>query len=111
MDEQTIVGIDLGTTNSVVSVLDENTPKTLKIDNQKLLPSVVCYSNDGVIVGQVAKNMAILEPENTVLSIKRKMGQDTKISLGEKSLRPEEIAALILKKIRNAVTSQFGLDI
>jgi molecular chaperone DnaK len=112
MDNQIIVGIDLGTTNSVVSVLDENLiPRTIKIDNNKLLPSVVCYSGGTFIVGQIAKNMAILEPENTCLSVKRKMGQNITIKLGDKELRPEEVSALILRKIKNAVISELGLKV
>lgn len=106
MDSNIIVGIDLGTTNSVVSFLNDKTPQTLLIDNSKLLPSAVCFTDEGFVVGQAAKNMAILEPENTSLSIKRRMGENITIKLGGKSLRPEEIASLILKKIAMAVKSQ-----
>ncbi len=109
MNNQTIVGIDLGTTNSVVSVLDENSaPRTIKIDNSKLLPSAVSFSSNSFIVGQMAKNMAILEPENTCLSIKRKMGENITIQIGNKELRPEEISSIILQKIKNAVISEIG---
>jgi len=104
-----IVGIDLGTTNSVVSILEDKLPKTLLVDGQKLLPSVVCLTTDGMLVGKVAKNMAILEPENTVASIKRKMGQDVEITIGNRQMRPEEVSAVILQKIRQAVLDHYQL--
>lgn len=104
-----IVGIDLGTTNSVVSILVDKLPQTLLVDGQKLLPSVVCLTGEGMLVGKVAKNMAILEPENTVASIKRKMGQDVTISIGNRQMRPEEISAVILQKIRQAVVAHYQL--
>ena len=103
-----IVGIDLGTTNSVVSILKEKTPQTVLIDDSKLLPSVVSLTKDGFIVGQVAKNLALLEPEKTIASIKRKMGEDIQLSIGDRSMRPEEIAALILKKIKQSVATQLA---
>ncbi len=110
MDKSTIVGIDLGTTNSVVSVLAEDTPRTIKIDNEKLLPSAVSYADGVYIVGQTAKNMAIVEPENTCLSIKRKMGEDITIKLGNNNLRPEDISSIILKKIKTSVEKELKLE-
>lgn len=107
--ENNIIGIDLGTTNSVVSVLKNKRPETLLVDGEKLLPSVVSLTHDGFIVGKVAKNMAILEPERTVASIKRKMGQDIEIPIGDKWMRPEEISALILQKIRQTALAHYGL--
>jgi len=107
--EETIVGIDLGTTNSVISVLDNERPMTLLVDNNKLLPSVVHFSDGKYIVGQTAKNIAILEPENTVSSIKRKIGQDIDVKLGNKSFRPEEISSLILQKLINAFKENYSL--
>lgn len=104
-----IVGIDLGTTNSVVGILEDKLPKTLLVDGQKLLPSVVCLTKEGMLVGKVAKNMAILEPENTVASIKRKMGQDIEVSIGNRKMRPEEISGVILRKIRQAVLAHYQL--
>jgi molecular chaperone DnaK len=105
-----IVGIDLGTTNSVVSYLgaDKN-PVTLEVDGSKLLPSVVSLTENGFIVGQTAKNMLILEPSKTVASVKRKIGQDITLPIGDKQLRPEEISALVLKKIKQTVCRHFGL--
>jgi molecular chaperone DnaK len=105
-----IVGIDLGTTNSVVAIMDaEKNVKTLTVEGNKLLPSVVSLTDDGFIVGQTAKNMALLEPEKTVASIKRKMGKDIVVAIGDKKMRPEEISALVLKKIKQTVVKQFGL--
>ncbi len=111
MDKKTIVGIDLGTTNSVVSIFDDKQPKTLKIDNTKLLPSAVSFINGTFIVGQTAKNMAIVEPENTCLSIKRRMGEDIDIKLGKHILRPEDISSLILKKIKETVENKTGITV
>jgi len=104
-----IVGIDLGTTNSVVSILEDKLPKTLLVDGNKLLPSVVCLTPEGMLVGKVAKNMAILEPENTVASIKRKIGQDIEVAVGNRKMRPEEISAVILEKIRQTVIQHYQL--
>jgi len=109
MENNTIVGIDLGTTNSVVSLLDKNTPVTIQIDNQKLLPSVVSLTNEGFIVGQMAKNLAILEPEKTIKSIKRKMGQNITLTIGDRQMRPEEISSIILGKIRDTAINSLGL--
>lgn len=106
-----IVGIDLGTTNSVVSYIgaDKN-PVTLEVDGSKLLPSVVSLTDQGFIVGQTAKNMLVLEPQKTIASVKRKMGQDVLLPIGNHQLRPEEISALVLKKIKQSVHKHFGLN-
>ena len=106
-----IVGIDLGTTNSVVSVIDdEKNPMTIEVDGAKLLPSVVCLAENGFMVGQTAKNMLVLEPSKTIASIKRHMGEDISMPIGDKSMRPEEISGLILKKIKQTVAHVFSLD-
>jgi molecular chaperone DnaK len=106
-----IVGIDLGTTNSVVSYLAEDkSPVTLEVDSAKLLPSVVSLTDSGFIVGQTAKNMLVLEPTKTIASIKRKMGQDITFTLGKHTMRPEEISGLILKKIKQTVVQTFSLN-
>ena len=105
-----IVGIDLGTTNSVVAIMDaDKNVRTITIEGNKLLPSVVSLTDDGFIVGQTAKNMALLEPEKTIASIKRKMGKDILVTIGDKKMRPEEISALILKKIKQTVVKQLSL--
>lgn len=109
--ENLIVGIDLGTTNSVVSVIDDNkNPMTVEVDGEKLLPSVISLTETGIIVGQTAKNMLVLEPSKTIASIKRKMGQDISIPIGNQNMRPEEISGLILKKIKQTVVKTFALN-
>lgn len=108
--ENIIIGIDLGTTNSVVSILKEKETQTILVDGKKLLPSVVSLTNEGFVIGQTAKNMAILEPEKTVLSVKRLMGQDIELSVGDKKMRPEEVSALILKKMRQSIIDEFNLN-
>ena len=97
-----ILGIDLGTTNSVVSILENNLPVTIPVEGEKLLPSAVSLTDAGFIVGKTAKNMAILEPDRTVLSIKRKMGQDIELQVGDRRMRPEEVSSLILQKLKIA---------
>ena len=104
-----IVGIDLGTTNSVISFLKEKQPQTISIDGEVLLPSVISLTEDGFIVGRTAKNMAILEPEKTVLSVKRKMGEDIEIQVGDRKMSPEEVSAVILKKLKHEAVKELGL--
>lgn len=105
-----IIGIDLGTTNSVASMLVDKLPVTILIDHAKLLPSAISLTDNGFIVGQTAKNILILEPEKTVMSIKRKIGQDITLTVGDKKMKPEEITAVILKKIRDAAIDHLKLD-
>lgn len=105
-----IYGIDLGTTNSVISIYENGSCRTILVDDQPLLPSVVSLADEGFVVGQSAKNRAILEPERTIASIKRKMGQDTDLEIGDKKMRPEEISSLILKKLKLAAISDGQLD-
>ena len=104
-----IIGIDLGTTNSVVSVLKDDKPVTIPVDESSLLPSVVSLTEQGFAVGKVARNLAILEPANTVVSVKRRMGEDILLNIGDRKMRPEEVSALILKKIKQSVIAHLGL--
>jgi molecular chaperone DnaK len=104
-----VIGIDLGTTNSVVAVLKDGIPVVLKVDGQKTMPSCVGISAEGdIIVGQAARNQIAIAPERTVSSIKRKMGETVEIKLGKISYRPEEISALILKKLKQAAEEALG---
>lgn len=105
-----IIGIDLGTTNSVLSVYENDKAHTLSIDGDLLLPSVVHLSEEGFTVGKTAKHLLVLEPENTIASVKRKMGQDIEISIGAKKMRPEEISSVILKKIKKVAADYFKQD-
>ena len=97
-----IVGIDLGTTNSEVAVVRDRQPVVLEEDGDPILPSFVGLSEDGrLLVGKAAKNQWVLAPERTVKSIKRKMGQDVKVKLGDQEYRPQEISAMILKALEH----------
>src|SRR5262249_27634010 len=104
-----IVGIDLGTTNSEVALVRDGQPHVFAEDDDPILPSFVGLSEDGrLLVGEPAKNQWVLAPERTVKSIKRKMGQDVKVSLGDQEYRPQEISAMILRKLRDRASAQVG---
>jgi molecular chaperone DnaK len=104
-----IVGIDLGTTNSEVAVIRDGQPVVLAEDGEPILPSVVGLSADGrLLVGQTAKNQYVLAPERTVRSIKRKMGQDVTVHVGDQEYRPQEISAMILRSLRDRAARQLG---
>lgn len=96
-----IIGIDLGTTNSEVAVVIDGKPQIITDGQQRLIPSVVGLSPEGeLLVGQTAKNQYMLYPDRTVKSIKRKMGSDYSVKLGDKTYTPQEISAFILKKLK-----------
>ncbi len=127
-----IIGIDLGTTNSVVAVMEGGEPKVIiNEEGSRLTPSVVAFTKDGeILVGQVAKRQAITNPENTVYSIKRFMGRrydevqdeikmvpykvvrgpkgEAKVSIRGKEYAPEEISAMILQKLKKAAEDYLG---
>lgn len=106
---ETIIGIDLGTTNSEVAVFQDGKPIVLKKDGQALLPSVVGLdANGNLLLGHAARNQALLAPERTVKSIKRKMGEETTVSLGDKQYRPEEISAIILRTLKQHAEESLG---
>ncbi|MBO0800984.1 MAG: Hsp70 family protein, partial [Blastocatellia bacterium] len=91
------VGIDLGTTYSLVAVVENGRPYVLTRGEERLVPSVVGLADDGsIVVGQMALNQFVLAPERTVRSIKRKMGSSERIRLGERDYLPEEISACTL---------------
>ena len=97
----TIVGIDLGTTNSEVAILRDGQPHVFGEDGDPILPSFVGLSEDGrLLVGKAARNQWVLAPERTIKSIKRKMGQDVKVKLGDQEYRPQEISAMILRTLQ-----------
>ena len=130
-----IIGIDLGTTNSVVAVMEGGEPKILiNEEGSRLTPSVVGFGKDGqILVGQVAKRQAVLNPENTVFSIKRFMGrrfdevseetrlvpykivrgqnQDARVSAGGKEYTPQQISAMILGKLKKAAETYLGEEV
>ncbi len=104
-----IVGIDLGTTNSLAAVYENGEVRIIEIDGSPLLPSYVGLSpSDELLVGRPALNQYILYPERTVKSVKRRMGGTEPIELGERSLLPEEISALILGRLKAQVESVLG---
>ena len=105
-----IVGIDLGTTNSAIAVVRDGRPVVLKMaDGLLVLPSVVGLDNEGqLLVGQRARNQAILSPERTVKSIKRKMGQDVHVTMGDRSYTPQEISAIILRTLKEQAERVLG---
>jgi len=105
------LGIDLGTTNSVGVLYNDRNDQveSVRIDGtDEILPSVVSYSEDGIIVGSEAKAGAIIFPESTVISVKRMMGSGEYVSVGAEQKSPEEISAEILKKIKAAAEVQAG---
>jgi molecular chaperone DnaK len=104
-----IVGIDLGTTNSEVALVRDGQPNVFAEEGDPILPSFVGLAEDGrLLVGKAAKNQWVLAPERTVKSIKRKMGQDVKVKLGDQEYRPQEISAMILRKLRDRAAHELG---
>ncbi|MBR6428163.1 MAG: molecular chaperone DnaK [Clostridia bacterium] len=104
-----IIGIDLGTTNSCVAVLEGGSPKVIpNAEGANTTPSVVAFKNGERMVGQVAKRQAITNPDNTVSSIKREMGSDYKRTIEGKSYTPQEISAMILQKLKQDAEAYLG---
>ena len=105
-----IIGIDLGTTNSCVSVMEGGEPVVIaNAEGTRTTPSVVGFTKDGErLVGQVAKRQAITNPDRTIASIKRHMGTDHKVHIDDKSYTPEEISAMILSKLKADAEAYLG---
>ncbi|NLA25921.1 MAG: molecular chaperone DnaK [Firmicutes bacterium] len=105
-----VVGIDLGTTNSAIAVLMGSEPEIISnAEGSRLTSSVVAFTKDGQrLVGQVAKRQAITNPERTVLSIKREMGTGHQVDIDGKKFTPQEIAAMILQKLKSDAESYLG---
>ena len=105
-----IIGIDLGTTNSCVSVIEGGEPVVIaNAEGARTTPSVVAFSKDGErMVGNVAKRQAITNPEKTINSIKRHMGSDYKVDIDGKAYTPQEISAIILQKLKADAESYLG---
>lgn len=104
------IGIDLGTTNSVVAVMEGGKPTVIaNAEGMRTTPSIVGFSKTGErLVGQLAKRQAILNPDKTVASIKRHMGDDYKTSIDGKDYTPQEISAMILRKLADDASSYLG---
>ena len=105
-----IIGIDLGTTNSCVSVMEGGQPVVIaNAEGSRTTPSVVAFTKDGErLVGQVAKRQAVTNPDRTVISIKREMGTSYKVSIDGKEYTPQDISAMILTKMKETAESYLG---
>ena len=105
-----IIGIDLGTTNSCVAVMEGGEPVVIpNSEGNRTTPSVVAFSKDGErLVGQIAKRQAVTNPEHTILSIKRKMGTAEKVKIDGDEFSPQEISAMILQKLKTDAESYLG---
>ncbi len=105
-----VIGIDLGTTNSCVAVMEGGEPVVIaNAEGSRTTPSVVAFQKDGSrVVGQVAKRQAVANPEKTVISIKRRMGSDYKVKIDDKSYSPQEISAMILSKLKADAEAYLG---
>ncbi len=105
-----IIGIDLGTTNSCVAVMEGGEPVVIaNAEGARTTPSVVAFAKNGErLVGQVAKRQAITNPDHTVSSIKRKMGTDAKVHIDDKTYSPQEISAMILQKLKTDAEAYLG---
>ena len=104
-----IIGIDLGTTNSCVAVLEAGVPKVIpNAEGNRTTPSVVAFKGDEEMVGQIARNQAVTNAKNTISSIKRKMGTSEKVEANGKKYTPEEISAKILAKLKKDAEAYLG---
>ncbi|MBQ6976586.1 MAG: molecular chaperone DnaK [Selenomonadaceae bacterium] len=105
-----VIGIDLGTTNSVVSVLEGGEPTVItNPEGSRITPSVVGFTKDGQrLVGQLAKRQAVSNPDRTISSIKRHMGENYKVSIDGKDYTPPEISAMVLQKLKSDAEAYLG---
>ena len=104
-----IIGIDLGTTNSCVAVMEGGQPTVIpNSEGGRTTPSVVGFKESDRLVGQVAKRQAVANPDKTVISIKREMGTDYKVNIDGKAYSPEEISAMVLSKLKADAESYLG---
>ena len=108
-----VIGIDLGTTNSCVAVMEGS--ETVVIPNpegNRTTPSVVAFAKDGErLIGQVAKRQAVTNPDKTIQSIKREMGSDYKVNIDDKSYTPQQISAMILSKLKSDAEAYLGQSV
>ena len=107
-----IVGIDLGTTFSATALVRDGVPEILPHGDERIMPSVVGLTPDGaLLVGTPARNQYVVYPEQTVRSIKRSMGQDVRVRLGDRDYSPEEISAIILRELKRSAEAQLGQSV
>ena len=105
-----IIGIDLGTTNSCVAVMEGTDAVVIpNAEGERTTPSVVAFSKEGErLVGQVAKRQAVVNPDRTIISVKREMGSDYKVNIDDKTYSPQEISAMILGKLKQDAEAYLG---
>lgn len=108
-----VVGIDLGTTNSCVSFMDGSEPRIIPNDRgNNLTPSVVAFTQSGdILVGEAAKNQAVLNRERTIISVKRAMGSDRKFRVDHRDFSPVDISSYILKKLKRDAEAFLGMEV
>lgn len=107
-----VIGIDLGTTNSEAAFVFEKTSEIIRLDGEGILPSVVGIDPGGrLVVGETAKNQALAFPEQTILGVKRKMGENISLLMGGRSYSPQEISSMILKALKTRAESVIGKKI
>lgn len=108
-----VIGIDLGTTNSAVAFMDGGEPVVIPNDRgNRITPSVVAVGDSGdILVGEAAKNQAVINAENTVVAVKRRMGSSEVITLADRAYSPEEISSFILRKIRLDAEAYLGTEV
>jgi molecular chaperone DnaK len=103
------IGIDLGTTNSVVAVMEGGEPVVIpNAEGNRTTPSVVAFVKNERVVGEIAKRQAITNPDHTISSIKRKMGSDFTVTVEDKTYKPQEISAMIIQKLRQDAENYLG---
>ena len=105
-----VIGIDLGTTNSCVAVIEGGEPVVItNPEGSRTTPSIVAFTKTGErLIGQVAKRQAVTNPDRTILSIKRDMGSDRKVDIDGKKYLPQEISAMILQKLKSDAEEYLG---
>ena len=104
-----VIGIDLGTTNSCVAVMEGKEPVVItNAEGDRTTPSVVAFAKGERLVGQVAKRQAIVNPDKTILSIKREMGSDYRVEIDDKQYSPQEISAMVLQKLKKDAEAYLG---
>ena len=105
-----IIGIDLGTTNSCVAVMEGGQPVVIpNAEGNRTTPSIVGFTKDGErLVGQIAKRQAVTNPARTVISIKREMGTNYKVDIDGKSYTPQDISAMVLAKMKETAEAYLG---
>lgn len=104
-----IIGIDLGTTNSEVAIMENGRPLVLAEEGRAIMPSVVGLGDDGrLLVGEAARNQWLLAPARTIRSVKRRMGEEVKLRMGDADFAPQEVSAMILRALKERAERHLG---